>query len=231
MTRSQVIDRQADGAHGFPYPLDKPARPATHEQHRIAAESQAWRRARHLRLNGFGSMLNDGTDPGAFAWAILEAEARLSACAETARIGLLHYPASLHYTIAQAPKGYGFPGAGINLARNLPLGTNPSVDRVARNAFNDAIRSLRVSPDELAASVRVLCNHAERGRVREGDHALLARRVACAEAGLPWRAIPLRPRLTPRRCRRWTRRSSPSPRPTPRCAEHRMLISRPESRP
>jgi phosphoketolase len=143
--------------------------------------------ARHLRLNGFDPMLIDGTDPAAFAWAILESEARLSACADAAQAGSLHYPAPLHYTIAQAPKGYGFPGAGTNLAHNLPLGTNPSVDRVARDAFNHAIHSLWVAPDDLAESVRALGNHAEQGRVRERDHALSARRIACAEASLRWR--------------------------------------------
>ncbi|MDP1692166.1 MAG: xylulose 5-phosphate 3-epimerase [Burkholderiaceae bacterium] len=143
--------------------------------------------ARHLRLNGFDPMLIDGTDPAAFAWAILEAEARLSACAGAAAAGALHYPAPLHYTIAQAPKGYGFPGAGTNLAHNLPLGANPALDPAAREAFNTAARQLRVAPDELALSIQTLCNHAHGDRPRERDHALSARRVTCAEAELPWR--------------------------------------------
>ncbi|MCW5660037.1 MAG: xylulose 5-phosphate 3-epimerase [Burkholderiaceae bacterium] len=142
--------------------------------------------AQHLRLNGFDPVLIDGTDPAAFAWAIIEAEARLSACAAAAQAGSLHYPAALHYTIAQAPKGYGFPGAGTNLAHNLPLGANPANDLAARDAFNHASRDLRVSPGELAESVRALSNHAEQGRVRERDHALSARRAACVQASLPW---------------------------------------------
>lgn len=143
--------------------------------------------AQHLRLNGFDPMLIDGTDPAAFAWAIVEAEARLSACVGAAQAGALHYPAPLHYTIAQAPKGYGFPGAGTNLAHNLPLGANPALDPAARDAFNTAARQLRVAPDELALSIQTLCNHAHSGRPRERDHALSARRVTCAEAELPWR--------------------------------------------
>ncbi|MDO8777214.1 MAG: xylulose 5-phosphate 3-epimerase [Burkholderiaceae bacterium] len=143
--------------------------------------------ARHLRLNGFDPMVIDGTDPAAFAWAILEAEARLSACVGAAQTGALHYPAPLHYTIAQAPKGYGFPGAGTNLAHNLPLGANPALDPSACIAFNEAIRELWVPPDELAKSIRVLTNHNANGRPRERDHALATRRVACVPADLPWR--------------------------------------------
>lgn len=143
--------------------------------------------AKHLRLNGFDPMLIDGTDPAAFAWAILEAEARLSSCVSAAHASSLRYPAPLHYTIAQAPKGYGFPGAGTNLAHNLPLGANPSLDPPARDAFNNAVRRLHVSPDDLARSIRTLCNHAEGGRPLERDHALSNRRVSCAEAELPWR--------------------------------------------
>jgi phosphoketolase len=142
--------------------------------------------ANHLRLNGFDPMLIDGTDPAAFAWAILEAEARLSACAQAARSGGLPYPAPLHYTIAQAPKGYGFPGAGTNLAHNLPLGANPAVDPAARAAFNAAVTRLHVAPDELAAAVQALRNHAAQGRALERDHALAQRRVSCSTASLPW---------------------------------------------
>lgn len=144
--------------------------------------------ANHQRLNGFDPMLIDGTDPAAFAWAILEAEARLSACAQAARSGGLQYPAPLHYTIAQAPKGYGFPGAGTNLAHNLPLGANPAVDAAARAAFNAAVTRLHVAPGELAVAVQALGNHATQGRALERDHALALRRVSCSATSLPWRS-------------------------------------------
>jgi len=64
MTRSQLIDKEADGAHGFPYALEKPARSAMHEQHRTAAEAQAWRRDDPLFAQwarGFGVSRHDDT--------------------------------------------------------------------------------------------------------------------------------------------------------------------------
>ena len=142
--------------------------------------------ASHLRLNGFDPTVIDGTDPAAFAWAILEAETKLSACASPAEAGQLRYPASLHYTLAQAPKGYGFPGAGTNLAHNLPLGTNPALDPAARDAFNQAVRFLWVPQQDVADAVRTLNNHLAQERARERDHALGTRQVACAGAELPW---------------------------------------------
>ena len=75
----------------------------------------------HLRLNGFDPMEIDGTDPAAFAWAVHAMEERLSACAAGVSQGTVQYPVPLHYTIAEAPKGFGFPGAGTNAAHNLPL--------------------------------------------------------------------------------------------------------------
>jgi phosphoketolase len=141
---------------------------------------------RHLRLNGFDPMVIDGTDPAAFAWAILEAEAKLSACATAALAGELRYPAELHYTIAQAPKGYGFPGAGTNLAHNLPLGANPAFDSAARAAFNNAVRELWVPENELAAAIGILNNHWRSQRPRERDHPLATRRVVASAAALPW---------------------------------------------
>lgn len=141
----------------------------------------------HLRLNGFDPIVIDGTDPAAFAWAILEAEARLAACAAAAHAGALEYPAALHYTIAQAPKGYGFPGAGTNLSHNLPLGANPALDEQARTRFNEAARELWVPPDELSQSLRRLSNHESQRRPLERDHPLAVRDVRCEPAELPWR--------------------------------------------
>ncbi len=142
--------------------------------------------AKHLRLNGFDPMVIDGTDPAAFAWAILEAETRLAACASAAQAGELAYPARLHYTIAQAPKGYGFPGAGTNQAHNLPLGANPAVDAAARDTFNRAVQQLWVPEQVLTDSIGILNNHSVHERPRERDHALATRNVVCAPADLPW---------------------------------------------
>lgn len=143
--------------------------------------------AQHLRLNGFDPMVIDGTDPAAFCWAILEAETRLSACAGAEQADHFSYPAPLHYTIAQAPKGYGFPGAGTNLAHNLPLGSNPSLEAAAQTAFNQAARKLWVPMDDLAQCIHLLNTHGVDGRPRERDHALAARQVRCRQGELPWR--------------------------------------------
>src|SRR5438067_1724356 len=80
----------------------------------------------HLRLNSFDPIDIDGRDPAAFAWAIFEMEERLLASADAVRAGRAGYPVPLPYAIAEAPKGYGFPGAGTNSAHNLPLVENPA---------------------------------------------------------------------------------------------------------
>src|SRR3546814_6213466 len=77
----------------------------------------------------------DGSDPAAFAWAIVEAEQRLERfITDPAR----RYPAPIPYVIAETVKGYGFPGAGTNAAHNLPLAGNPALDEAARRTFNEA---------------------------------------------------------------------------------------------
>lgn len=131
----------------------------------------------HLRLNGFDPMEIDGTDPAAFAWAIFTMEDRLDARTEAMRQGQQKYPVPLHYTIAEAPKGYGFPGAGSNDAHNLPLGANPRTDARARGLFESGAKALWVSRDELQTSARTLNRHGEQGRPRERDHALATRSV------------------------------------------------------
>jgi phosphoketolase len=136
----------------------------------------AWLRE-HLRLNGFDPMEIDGTDPAAFAWAIFSMEDRQQACAEAVNRGDVGYPAHLHYTIAEAPKGFGFPGAGTNDAHNLPLGANPRKDEAARARFNAGAAALRVAPDELRDAVAGLNLHQAQGRPREKDHPLALRSV------------------------------------------------------
>lgn len=132
----------------------------------------------HLRHNGFDPIEIDGTDPAAFAWAIFTMEDRLQACAAAVRRGAMAYPARLHYTIAEAPKGFGFPGAGTNDAHNLPLGANPRTDEGARKSFNKGAAALFVDRTELLDAVETLNLHKVQGRTREKDHILATRSVA-----------------------------------------------------
>lgn len=132
----------------------------------------------HLRLNGFEPIDIDGRDPAAFAWAILEMEEWLESCCASVRAGRSGYPVPLRYAIAETVKGFGFPGAGTNLAHNLPLGANPQHDAAARQNFNTGARDLWVPPDVIQAAVSVLNTHETQQRVRERDHALARRHLA-----------------------------------------------------
>lgn len=134
--------------------------------------------SQHLRHNGFDPIEIDGTDPSAFAWAIFTMEDRQEACGNAVRAGELAYPAHLHYTIAQAPKGFGFPGAGTNDAHNLPLGANPHADAEARRRFNEGARALWVPREEFEAAAAILDLHELQRRPREKDHALATRNIA-----------------------------------------------------
>lgn len=134
----------------------------------------AWFRE-HLKLNGFDPVEIDGRDPAAYAWAIVEMEERLTSCAMAIAAGHARYPALLHYAIAEVPKGFGFPGAGTNLAHNLPLGSSPAHDAEARHRFNEAVHQLWVSPSALKQAVTCLNNHKAQGRPKEKDHPLASR--------------------------------------------------------
>lgn len=131
----------------------------------------------HLRLNGFDPIEIDGRDPAAFAWAIHTMEERLAACASAVASGNARYPVPLHYTIAEAPKGFGFPGAGTNAAHNLPLAGNPRHDAVAREQFNSGARGLWVTPEVLDEAVGLLKRHDAQRRPLERDHPLARREV------------------------------------------------------
>lgn len=131
----------------------------------------------HLRLHGFDPIEVDGRDPADFAWAIHEMEERLAAAGRAASAGRAGYPVPLPYAIAESEKGFGLPGAGTNLAHNLPLGQSPARSAEARAAFNGAARRLWVPQEELAAAAARLCTHAEDRRPLERDHALMRRRV------------------------------------------------------
>ncbi|MFC4159125.1 phosphoketolase family protein [Chitinimonas lacunae] len=144
----------------------------------------------HLQLNGFDPVEIDGTDPAAFAWAILEMERHLEAEAAAVAAGKASYPVRLPYAIAHAPKGFGFPGAGSNLAHNLPLGANPASDDTARERFNAATACLWVSPSELDAALACLHTHDAQQRPLERDHALTRRQPDLRRTELPWREAP-----------------------------------------
>ncbi|WP_323844324.1 xylulose 5-phosphate 3-epimerase [Microbulbifer magnicolonia] len=146
--------------------------------------------AAHLRLNGFDPLLIDGTDPAAFAWAIFEAEERLQGCADAVANGSTRYPVPLHYVIAEAPKGYGFPGAGTNRAHGLPLAGNPAQDDSARGEFTAGAAELYVEERQLREALPYFADHAAQGRVREKDHPLGRRDVVLAHPLLPdWRPV------------------------------------------
>ncbi|HEX4893919.1 MAG TPA: xylulose 5-phosphate 3-epimerase, partial [Hyphomicrobiaceae bacterium] len=136
----------------------------------IAQEGGAdWLRS-HLQMSGFDPLDIDGRDPCAFAWAIIEAEERLSALGDRP-------PPRLPYVIASTIKGFGFPGAGTNRAHNLPLEGNPHVDASARDEFNAGAKQLWVSPQALAGALEALTTHEAQGRPLERDHALARRNV------------------------------------------------------
>lgn len=130
---------------------------------------------KHLRLNGFDPIDIDGRDPAAFAWAIFEIEERSIACAEAVAQGEGSYPIPLHYCIAEAPKGFGFPGSGTNRAHNLPLEGNPFTDQIARDKFNEGTAKLWVPLKKLFQSVSILDNHIKSGRQKERDHPIISR--------------------------------------------------------
>lgn len=142
----------------------------------------------HLALNGFEPLDIDGRDPAAYAWAIWEMEERLSGHAEAVERGAAGYPVPLPYTIAEVPKGFGFPGAGTNAAHNLPLGRDTYQNASSRQKFNSGARQLWVPADELRQAVGLLCNHARTKRSREREHALAVREVAPPSSPEPqWR--------------------------------------------
>jgi len=157
------------------------------ERAQIAQQGGAEWLADHLRLNGFDPFGIDGKDPAAFVWAILTAEERLGRfIADPARA----YPAPIPYVIAETVKGFGFPGAGTNAAHNLPLSANPSRDAAARKAFNDAARTLFVTPDDIEAAVAAIAVHGKQNRPAESRHPLAVRHPAGPDLPAPgWTEI------------------------------------------
>jgi phosphoketolase len=142
------------------------------ERTQIAQEGGSDWLATHLRHHGFNPFAIDGSDPAAFAWAILTAEAHLD---QFAADPAHRYPAPLPYVIAETVKGFGFAGAGTVAAHNLPLAGNPSRDDAARQAFNAAAGTLYVPPVEIERAVGALAAHGQQNRPRESRHPLAVR--------------------------------------------------------
>lgn len=157
------------------------------ERTQIAQEGGAAWLADHLRLSGFDPFIVDGRDPAAIAWAILEAEARLERFAANPSA---RYPAPMPYVIAETVKGFGFPGAGTNLAHNLPLEAAPRSDATAREAFNRAARELFVDAATLEAAVEALATHEAQRRDPESRHPAAVRNPAAPVLPAPAWAVP-----------------------------------------
>lgn len=129
----------------------------------------------HLRHCGFDPLCFDGRDPAAFVCALFSMERHLTHRLDELARGILHYPLPLPYGIAEAPKGFGFYGAGSNAAHNLPLPGSPQCDEASRQMFNAAVATLWVAPPALDAALARFAA-LRGGRPAERDHPLAARR-------------------------------------------------------
>lgn len=133
--------------------------------------------AQYLSHQGFHPCIIDGTDPAAFAWAILASEHWLQNEAEAIQSGKKSYPARVPYVIAEAEKGYGFPGAGSNRAHGTPLPANPANDAASLRLFNEGATRLWQAPESLAEAAQLFQQHALQNRPQEKDHPLAQRKV------------------------------------------------------
>lgn len=131
----------------------------------------------HLELNGFHPIAIDGRDPAAFIWSIFESELRLQACSSEIRDHNMCYPVKIPYVIAEAPKGYGFYGAGTNAAHGTPLPANPRTDRNSKEIFNEYAGKLHVDVEAIKLAVAVINSHAKDKRSFEKDNPLAWRNV------------------------------------------------------
>ncbi|HZA26006.1 MAG TPA: xylulose 5-phosphate 3-epimerase, partial [Dehalococcoidia bacterium] len=124
---------------------------------------------------------------------IFEMESRLEAATEALRTReeREQYPLKLPYGIATAPKGAGFPGAGTNLAHNLPLIANPSTSPSAAYQFNEGARRLWVPLPQLNDAASKFKCHSANARPKERDHALVHRQIRLREVPTPlFRPVP-----------------------------------------
>jgi len=142
--------------------------------------------AEHLQHHGFQPCVIDGRDPAAFAWGILTGEQWLEDEAAGIAEGQRSYPARLPYVIAEAPKGYGFAGAGTNRAHGTPLPGNPAKDPESLRLFNEGAARLWVAPQELQQAVECFQQHSQQQRPQEKDHPLATRWVDALLPETPW---------------------------------------------
>lgn len=133
--------------------------------------------AEHLAHQGFQPTIIDGRDPAAFVWGILTAQLWLQDEASAIQAGKKNYPARLPYVIAQAEKGYGFAGAGMNRAHGTPLPANPAKDAESLRLFNEGAARLWQSPETLTQAVQLFQQHESQNRPLEKDHPLATRQV------------------------------------------------------
>jgi phosphoketolase len=133
----------------------------------------------HLRHCGFDPLSFDGRDPAAFVCALWEMEQRLDRRVQERQAGVLNYPLPMPYGIAETLKGFGFYGAGLNAAHNLPLPANPHQDEHARALFNQHAEQLWVAPDQLQAACQLFA--ARSGRVLERDNCFAQRQPVAAQ--------------------------------------------------
>jgi len=129
----------------------------------------------HLAARGFDPFRFDGHDPAAFVCALTEMEISLQYRGDRALEGEQDYPIRIPYGIAETVKGFGFYGAGLNSAHNLPLPGNPRMDVRSRELFQEHAARLWVDPEELAHSVLNLKEHEQQARPLERDHPLAKR--------------------------------------------------------
>jgi len=145
--------------------------------------------AEHLSHHGFQPSIIDGRDPAAFAWGILTGEQWLEDEAVQIASKKRSYPARLPYVIAEAPKGYGFPGAGTNRAHGTPLPGIPAKDAESLRLFNEGAARLWVPVKELQEAVKCFQQHDQQQRPQEKDHPLASRQVDPAIPEVPWTEV------------------------------------------
>lgn len=131
----------------------------------------------HLKTYHFDPIIFDGTDPAAFACMILEGEYLFQERCQSILQQKTAYPILLPYGVAVAKKGAGFYGEGTNAAHNLPLGTLPCTDSLARKNFNAGAQKLFVPLDEILQVRQKLMNHAQTHRLHERDHPIANRKI------------------------------------------------------
>ena len=97
-------------------------------------------------------------------------EQRLERRVQEKNNGILSYPLPIPYGIAESTKGFGFYGDDENKAHNLPLPGNPHFDEHSRELFNEHVKPLYVSPDEMREALALLNTHEEQNRPLERDN-------------------------------------------------------------